>query len=104
MNLVVETDNLVEGQPQRPKSLQREASDSLDSMLLPTSRIMRAAREKSRKRRNDPESFITINCADVCAGVRSTLGFSVTASASCELEAEACVSSSFSATKLSLER
>ena len=29
-------------------------------------------------------SFITVNCADVCAGVRSTLGFSVTASASCE--------------------
>ena len=46
MNLVVETDNLVDGQRQRPKSLQREASDSFDNMLLPTSRIMRAAREK----------------------------------------------------------
>ena len=46
MNLVVETDNLVDGQRQRPKSLQKEASDSFDNMLLPTSRIMRAAREK----------------------------------------------------------
>ena len=46
MNLVVETDSLVDGQRQRPKSLQKEASDSFDSMLLPTSRIMRAAREK----------------------------------------------------------
>ena len=47
MNLVVETDNLVDGQRQRPKSLQKEASDSIDNMLLPTSRIMRAAREKT---------------------------------------------------------
>ena len=46
MNLVVETDNLVDGQRQRPKSLQKEAFDSFDDMLLPTSRIMRAAREK----------------------------------------------------------
>ena len=85
MNLVVETDNLVDGQPQRPKSLQKEASDNFDNMLLPTSRIMRAAREKiMRKRRNDPVSVITVNCTHVCAGVRSTLGFSVTASASCE--------------------
>ena len=39
------------GQPrrwstQRPKSLQKEPSDSFDDMLLPTSRIMRATREK----------------------------------------------------------
>ena len=47
MNLVVETDNLVDGQPQRPKSLQREASDSFDNMFSPTSRIMRAAMEKN---------------------------------------------------------
>ena len=46
MNLVVETDTLVDGQRQRPKSLQKEAFDSFDNMLLPTSRIMRAAREK----------------------------------------------------------
>ena len=46
MNLVVETDNVVDGQRQRPKSLQKEAFDSFDNMLLPTSRIMRAAREK----------------------------------------------------------
>ena len=46
MNLVVETDSLVDGQRQRPKSLQKEAFDSFDNMLLPTSRIMRAAREK----------------------------------------------------------
>ena len=46
MNLVVEEDNLVDGQRQRPKSLQKEASDSFDNMLLPTSRIMRAATEK----------------------------------------------------------
>ena len=57
MNLVVETDNLVDGQPQRPKSLQKEASDSFDNMLLSTSRIMRAAREKLRERRNDPVSL-----------------------------------------------
>ena len=54
------------------------------------------------KRRNDPVSFITVNCADVCV-VRITLGFSVTASASCELEVESFVASSFSATKLSLD-
>ena len=47
MNLVVETDSLVDGQRQRPKSLQKEAFDSIDNMLLPTSRIMRAAREKN---------------------------------------------------------
>ena len=104
MKLVVDTDNLVDGQPQRPKSLRREASDSFDNMFSPTSRIMRAAmRKKQRERRNDPVSFITINCADVYAGVRSTLGFSVTAKASRGLEAESFVASSFSATKLSLE-
>ena len=43
MNLVVETDNLVDGQRQRPKS----SSDSFDNMFSPTSRIMRAAREKT---------------------------------------------------------
>ena len=102
MNLVVETDNLVDGQRQRPKSLQKEASDSFDNMLLSTSRIMRAAREKLRERRNDPVSFIKVNCADVWV-VRSTLGFSVTASASCELEIESFVASSFSAPKLSLD-
>ena len=54
MNLVVETDNLVEGQRQRPKSLQKEASDSFDNMLLPTSRIMRAAREKTTQTSQRP--------------------------------------------------
>ena len=47
MNLVVDTDNLVEGQRQPPKSLQKEASDSFDNMFSPTSRIMRAAKEKT---------------------------------------------------------
>ena len=54
MNLVVETDNLVDGQRQRPKSLQKEASDSFGSMLLPTSRIMRAAREKNTQTSQRP--------------------------------------------------
>ena len=54
MNLVLETDNLVDGQRQRPKSLQREASDSFDNMLLPTSRIMRAAREKTTQTSQRP--------------------------------------------------
>ena len=48
--------------------------------------------EKKRERRNDPVSFITVNCADVCV-VRSTLGFSVTASASRGRDAEAFVAS-----------
>ena len=54
MNLVVETDNIVDGQLQRPKSLQREASDSFDNMLLRTSRIMRAAREKTARTSQRP--------------------------------------------------
>ena len=54
MNLVVETDNLVDGQRQRPKSLQKEASDSFDNMLLPTSRIMPAAREKIKQTSHRP--------------------------------------------------
>ena len=54
MILVVKTDNLVDGQRQRPKSLQKEASDSFDNMLLPTSRIMRAAREKNTQTSQRP--------------------------------------------------
>ena len=54
MNLAVETDNLVDGQRQRPKSLQKEAFDSFDNMLLPTSRIMRAAREKNTQTSQRP--------------------------------------------------
>ena len=54
MNLVVETDNLVDGQRQRPKSLQKEASDSFDDMFSPTSRIMRAAREKNTQTSQRP--------------------------------------------------
>ena len=102
MNLVVETDNLVDGQRQRPRSLQKEAFDSFDNMLCPHLESCALPEKKTRKRRNDPVSFITVNCADVCV-VRITLGFSVTASASCELEVESFVASSFSATKLSLD-
>ena len=54
MNLAVETDNPVDGQRQRPKSLQKEAFDSFDYMLLPTSRIMRAAREKNTQTSQRP--------------------------------------------------
>ena len=97
------------GQPRRwsaPASEELAKEGGLSTALItcfcPHLESCALPEKKSCKRRNDPVSFITVNCADVCV-VRSTLGFSVTASASCELEAESVVASSFSATKLSLD-
>ena len=102
MNLVVETDSLVDGQRQRRRARKKKLSTALITCFCPHLESCALPEKKSCKRRNNPVSFITVNCADVCV-VRSTLGFSVTASASCELEVESFVASSFSAPKLSLE-
>ena len=105
MNLVVETDSLVDGQRQRPKSLQKEAFDSFDNKLLPTSQIMRAAREKIMQTSQRPRVLhhgqLTVPMFALASAAR--WAFSVTASASCELETESFVASSFSAPKLSLD-
>ena len=84
------------------RACKKKLSTALMTCFCPHLESCALPEKKSCKRRNDPVSFITVNCADVCV-VRSTLGFSVTASASCELEVESFVASSFSAPKLSLE-
>ena len=97
------------GQPRRwsaPASeelAKRSFRQALITCFCPHLESCALPEKKSCKCRNDPVSFITVNCADVCAVVRSTLGFSVTASDSCELEIESFVASSFNATKLSLD-
>ena len=84
------------------RACKRKLSTALITCFCPHLESCALPEKKTRKRPNGPVSFITVNCADVCV-VRITLGFSVTAKASCEIEVESCVASSFSATKLSLD-
>ena len=85
------------GQPRRwsaPASeelAKRNLPTTLTKCVCPHLESCCAARQKNAQtsqRTPCPSSQPTV--ADVCAGVRSTLAFSVTASTSCELETESC--------------